>query len=93
MSAKRPRPAMPVLVHVDSPTEAGSVTVETSTIEGKMDTVITNQSRIYDKIPTSSGGSSADLTTVNEKITTLAAAVGPASSTSADDNIFGHVRS
>ena len=93
MSAKRPRPAVPVLVHVDNPAEVGSVTVDTSTIEGKMDTVITNQNRIYDKIPTSSGGgSSADLTTVNEKITSLATAIGPASSTSTDDNIFGHVR-
>ena len=92
MSAKRPRPAIPVLVHVDNPTEAASFTVDTSTIEGKMDTVITNQNRIYDKIPTSSGGGAADLTTVNEKITTLATAIGPASSTSTDDNIFGHVR-
>ena len=65
MSAKRPRPAIPVLVHVDNPTEVGSVTVDTSSIEGKMDTVITNQNRIYDKIPTSSGGGSADLTTIN----------------------------
>ena len=92
MSAKRPRPAIPVLVHVDNPAEVGSVTVDTSTIEGKMDTVITNQNRIYDKIPTSGGGGSADLTTVNEKITTLATAIGPASSTSSDDNMFGHVR-
>lgn len=96
MSAKRPRPAIPVLVHVDNPTDAASVTVDTSTIERKMDTVINNQERIYDKIPTSSGGggggSSADLTTVNEKTTQLAAAIGPASSTSTDDNIFGHVR-
>ena len=92
MSAKRPRPAVPVLVHVDNPAEVGSVTVDTSTIEGKMDTVITNQNRIYDKIPTSSGGGSADLTTVNEKITTLATAIGPANSTSSDNNIFGYVR-
>ena len=92
MSAKRPRPAIPVLVHVDNPAEVGSVTVDTSSIEGKMDTVITNQNRIYDKIPTSGGGGSADLTTVNEKITTLATAIGPANSTSTDDNIFGHVR-
>ena len=92
MSAKRPRPAVPVLVHVDNPAEVGSVTVDTSTIEGKMDTVITNQNRIYDKIPTSSGGSSADLTTVNEKITALATAIGPVSSTSSDNNIFGYVR-
>lgn len=92
MSAKRPRPAIPVLVHVDNPTEAASIVVDTSTIEGKMDTVINNQERIYDKIPTSAGGSSADLTTVNEKITSLATAIGPAGSTSSDDNIFGHVR-
>ena len=93
MIAKRPIPAIPVLVHVDNPTEAASVVVDTSTIEGKMDTVITNQNRIYDKIPTSSGGGgSTDMTTVNEKITSLATAIGPASSTSTDDNIFGHVR-
>lgn len=92
MSAKRPRPAIPVLVHVDNPTEAASVVVDTSTIEGKMDTVITNQNRIYDKIPTSTGGSAADLTTVNANTTALATAIGPASSTSTDDNIFGHVR-
>ena len=91
MSAKRPRPAIPVLVHVDNPAEVGSVTVDTSTIEGKMDTVITNQNRIYDKIPTSSGGSSADLTTVNQKITTLAAAVGLANSGTRDRNLIGHV--
>lgn len=94
MSAKRPRPAIPVLVHVDNPAEVGSVTVDVSTIEGKMDTVINNQNRIYDKIPTSGGGggSSADLTIVNEKTTALATAIGPASSTSSDDNIFGSVR-
>ena len=91
MSAKRPRPAIPVLVHVDNPAEVGSVTVDVSTIEGKMDTVITNQNRIYDKIPTSGGGSSADLTTVNQKITTLAAAVGPANSGTGDRNLIGHV--
>ena len=91
MSAKRPRPAIPVLVHVDNPAEVGSVTVDTSTIEGKMDTVITNQNRIYDKIPTSSGGSSADLTTVNQKITALAAAVGPANAGTGDRNLIGHV--
>ena len=91
MSAKRPRPAIPVLVHVDNPTEAASVVVDTSTIEGKMDTVITNQNRIYDKIPTSSGGSSADLSTVNQKITTLAAAVGPANAGTGDRNLIGHV--
>ena len=91
MSAKRPRPAIPVLVHVDNPAEVGSVTVDTSTIEGKMDTVINNQNRIYNKIPTSSGGSSADLTTVNQKITTLAAAVGPADASTGDRNLIGHV--
>lgn len=93
MSAKRPRPAIPVLVHVDNPTEAASVTVDTSTIEGKMDAVINNQERIYNKIPTSSGGGggSADLTTVNEKITTLAAAVGPANAATGDRNLIGHV--
>lgn len=94
MSAKRPRPAIPVLVHVDNPTEAGSVTVDTSSIEGKMDTVITNQNRIYDKIPTSSGGggSSADLTTVNANTTALAETIGPANSTLHDSNLFGRVR-
>ena len=92
MSAKRPRPAIPVLVHVDNPTEAASFTVDTSTIEGKMDTVITNQNRIYDKIPTSSGESSADLTTVNEKTTALAETIGPVSSTLHDSNLFGRVR-
>lgn len=93
MSAKRPRPAIPVLVHVDNPTEVGSVVVDTSTIEGKMDTVITNQNRIYDKIPTSGGGgSSADLTTVNEKTTALAETIGPANSTLHDSNLFGRVR-
>lgn len=95
MSAKRPRPAIPVLVHVDNPTEVGSVTVDVSTIEGKMDTVITNQNRIYDKIPTSAGGGgggSADLTTVNEKTTALAAAIGPADATTGDRNLNGAVR-
>ena len=91
MSAKRPRPAIPVLVHVDNPTEAASVVVDTSTIEGKMDTVINNQERIYDKIPTSTGGSSADLTTVNQKITALAASVGPANAGTGDRNLIGHV--
>lgn len=92
MSAKRPRPAIPVLVHVDNPTEAASVVVDTSTIEGKMDTVINNQERIYDKIPTSAGGGSADLTTVNEKTTQLAETIGPADSTFHDSNLFGRVR-
>ena len=93
MSAKRPRPAIPVLVHVDNPAEVGSVTVDVSTIEGKMDTVITNQNRIYDKIPTSTGGggSSADLTTVNEKTTALVEAIGSANATTGDRNLIGHV--
>ena len=92
MSAKRPRPAVPVLVHVDNPAEVGSVTVDTSTIEGKMDTVITNQNRIYDKIPTSSGGGAADLTTVNANTTALAETIGSADSTLHDSNLFGRVR-
>lgn len=93
MSAKRPRPAIPVLVHVDNPTEAASVTVDTSTIEGKMDTVINNQNRIYDKIPTSSGGGgSADLTTVNEKTTQLATAIGTADSFSNSYDLLGRIK-
>lgn len=94
MSAKRPRPAIPVLVHVDNPTEAASVVVDTSTIEGKMDTVITNQNRIYDKIPTSAGGGggSADLTTVNEKTTALATAIGTTDSGTGDHNLLGLVK-
>lgn len=95
MSAKRPRPAIPVLVHVDNPAEVGSVTVDTSTIEGKIDTVINNQERIYDKIPTSGGGgggSSADLTTVNEKTTALAETIGPADSNLASNNLFGFIK-
>lgn len=93
MSAKRPRPAIPVLVHVDNPTEAASVVVDTSTIEGKMDTVINNQNRIYDKIPTSSsGGSSADLTTVNANTTQLAETIGPVSSTYETGNLLGRVK-
>lgn len=94
MSAKRPRPAIPVLVHVDNPTEAASVTVDTSTIEGKMDTVINNQERIYDKIPTSSGGGggSADLTTVNENTTSMAETIGSVDSNLASNNLFGAVK-
>lgn len=92
MSAKRPRPAIPVLVHVDNPTEAASVVVDTSTIEGKMDTVITNQNRIYDKIPTSTGGGSADLTTVNEKTTALVEAIGPLNTTYEVGNLLGRVK-
>lgn len=92
MSAKRPRPAIPVLVHVDNPTEAASVVVDTSTIEGKMDTVINNQERIYNKIPTSGGGSSADLTTVNANTTTLAESIGPVNTTYEDENLLGKVK-
>lgn len=94
MSAKRPRPAIPVLVHVDNPTDAASVTVDTSTIERKMDTVINNQNRIYDKIPTSSGGGggSADLTTVNAKTTALAETIGSVDSVYTDDNLIGKIK-
>ena len=95
MSAKRPRPAIPVLVHVDNPAEVGSVTVDTSTIEGKINTVINNQERIYNKIPTSSGGgggSSADLTTVNEKTTQLAAAIGSTGSSLSSSDLIGLVK-
>lgn len=95
MSAKRPRPAIPVLVHVDNPTDAASVTVDTSTIERKMDTVINNQERIYDKIPTSSGGgggSSADLTTVNEKTTSMAETIGSVNSVYTDENLIGKIK-
>ena len=80
---KRPRPAIPLLVHVDNPTEAASVTVDTSAIEGKLNTVISNQERIYEKIPTSTGGGgggTAGMTTVNEKTTALADAVGTTTS-------------
>ncbi|MGM9928296.1 MAG: hypothetical protein ACI35P_10130 [Bacillus sp. (in: firmicutes)] len=92
MSAKRPRPAVPVLVHVDNPTEATSVVVDTSTIEGKMDTVITNQERIYNKIPSGTSGSGADLTTVNENTTNLVESIGPPTSITSDNNIFGAVK-
>lgn len=92
MSAKRPRPAVPVLVHVDNPTEAASVTVDTSTIEGKMDTVINNQERIYNKIPSGTSGSGADLTTVNENTTNLVASIGSPTSITSDNNIFGAVK-
>lgn len=89
---KRPRPAIPLLVHVDNPTEAASVTVDTSAVEGKLNTVISNQERIYEKIPTSTGGGgggSADMTTVNEKTTALAAAVGTIDSSQAADTLVG----
>ena len=89
---KRPRPAIPLLVHVDNPTEAASVTVDTSAVEGKLNTVISNQERIYEKIPTSTGGGgggSADMTTVNEKTTALAAAVGTIDSSQTADTLVG----
>lgn len=89
---KRPRPAIPLLVHVDNPTEAASVTVDTSAVEGKLNTVISNQERIYEKIPTSTGGGgggSADMTTVNEKTTALATAVGTIDSGQAADTLVG----
>ena len=89
---KRPRPAIPLLVHVDNPTEAASVTVDTSAVEGKLNTVIRNQERIYEKIPTSTGGGgggTADMTTVNEKTTALAAAVGTIDSGQGADTLVG----
>lgn len=89
---KRPRPAIPLLVHVDNPTEAASVTVDTSAVEGKLNTVISNQERIYEKIPTSTGGGgggTADMTTVNEKTTALAAAVGTVDSGQGADTLVG----
>ena len=89
---KRPRPAIPLLVHVDNPTEAASVTVDTSAVEGKLNTVISNQERIYEKIPTSAGGGgggTADMTTVNEKTTALAAAVGTQDSGQGADTLVG----
>ena len=89
---KRPRPAIPLLVHVDNPTEAASVTVDTSAVEGKLNTVISNQERIYEKIPTSTGGGgggTADMTTVNEKTTALATAVGTQDSGQAADTLVG----
>ena len=89
---KRPRPAIPLLVHVDNPTEAASVTVDTSAVEGKLNTVISNQERIYEKIPTSTGGGgggAADMTTVNEKTTALAAAVGTQDSGQGADTLVG----
>lgn len=89
---KRPRPAIPLLVHVDNPTEAASVTVDTSAVEGKLNTVISNQERIYEKIPTSTGGGgggTADMTTVNEKTTALAAAVGTIDNGQGADTLVG----
>ena len=93
---KRPRPAIPLLVHVDNPTEAASVTVDTSAVEGKLNTVISNQERIYEKIPTSTGGGgggTADMTTVNEKTTALAEAVGTTKSTTSESNLIGLTKS
>ena len=89
---KRPRPAIPLLVHVDNPTEVASVAVDTSAVEGKLNTVISNQERIYEKIPTSTGGGgggTADMTTVNEKTTALADAVGTTQSTATEANLIG----
>lgn len=89
---KRPRPAIPLLVHVDNPTEAASVTVDTSAVEGKLNTVISNQERIYEKIPTSTGGGgggAADMTTVNEKTTALADAVGTTTSGETTNTLVG----
>ena len=89
---KRPRPAIPLLVHVDNPTEAASVTVDTSAVEGKLNTVISNQERIYEKIPTSTGGGgggTADMTTVNEKTTALADAVGTTTSGETMNTLIG----
>lgn len=89
---KRPRPAIPLLVHVDNPTEAASVTVDTSAVEGKLNTVISNQERIYEKIPTSTGGGgggAADMTTVNEKTTALADAVGTTTSSETANTLVG----
>ena len=89
---KRPRPAIPLLVHVDNPTEAASVTVDTSAVEGKLNTVISNQERIYEKIPTSTGGGgggTADMTTVNEKTTALADAVGTTTSGETANTLVG----
>ena len=92
---KRPRPAIPLLVHVDNPTEAASVTVDTSAVEGKLNTVISNQERIYEKIPTSTGGGgggAADMTTVNEKTTALADAVGTTTSGETTNTLVGLAR-
>ena len=89
---KRPRPAIPLLVHVDNPTEAASVTVDTSAVEGKLNTVISNQERIYEKIPTSTGGGgggTADMTTVNEKTTALADTVGTTTSGETTNTLVG----
>ena len=92
---KRPRPAIPLLVHVDNPTEAASVTVDTSAVEGKLNTVISNQERIYEKIPTSTGGGgggTADMTTVNEKTTALADTVGTTTSGETTNTLVGLAR-
>ena len=159
MSAKRPRPAIPVLVHVDNPSSGGgssdmtTVNENTTTLKnivGTNDSTIADTSLIgaarnlvasvgnFNSTPsttgstvrsflfnlregigsststptatgttvrdlltaikenTASGGggggeSGADLTTVNEKITTLAEAVGPANAGTGDRNLIGHV--
>ena len=90
---KRPRPAIPLLVHVDNPTEAASVTVDTSAVEGKLNTVISNQERIYEKIPTSTGGGggggSADMTTVNNNTTEIFKSIGKISNTQSVNTLIG----
>ncbi len=89
---KRPRPAIPLLVHVDNPTEAASVTVDTSAVEGKLNTVISNQERIYEKIPTSTGGgggSAADMTTVNNNTNEILKSIGKISNTQSVSTLIG----
>lgn len=89
---KRPRPAIPLLVHVDNPTEAASVTVDTSAVEGKLNTVISNQERIYEKIPTSTGGGgggSADMTTVNNNTDEILKSIGKISNTQSVNTLIG----
>lgn len=89
---KRPRPAIPLLVHVDNPTEAASVTVDTSAVEGKLNTVISNQERIYEKIPTSAGGGSggaADMTTVNNNTSKISESIGSISNTQSVNTLIG----
>lgn len=89
---KRPRPAIPLLVHVDNPTEAASVTVDTSAVEGKLNTVISNQERIYEKIPTSTGGGgggSADMTTVNNNTNEILKSIGKISNTQSVSTLIG----
>ena len=89
---KRPRPAIPLLVHVDNPTEAASVTVDTSAVEGKLNTVISNQERIYEKIPTSTGGGgggAADMTTVNNNTNEILKSIGKISNTQSVNTLIG----